>query len=209
VRNVVLGMLYITDWKGYSGAKQYALEKVQGDWVFWLDADERVTTELATEISHLVKENSKFSGYRMPRKAYFLGRWMRHGGWYPGYVVRLFKRKHSRFNSARVHEGLVIEGNIGTLKGHLLHYTDDSIHYYFEKFNTYTTLAAKDLKERGKVSSFVNLLFRSIHMFVKMYILKRGFLDGMEGFVLAVFSATYVFTKYAKLWELEKKGDLK
>lgn len=197
--------VFVTEWKGYSETKQYALERVSGEWVLWVDADERVTPELASEIRKLVKKNLSFSGYRIPRKAYFLGKWIRHGGWYPGYVVRLFRRECGRFNSASVHEGLIVEGNIGTLKESLLHYTDDSIHHYFQKFNTYTSLAAKDLNKRNRGVSLSDLFFRPAHMFVKMYILKWGFLDGMEGFILSVFSACYVFAKYAKLWELKQK----
>ena len=197
------GKVFVTEWKGYAGTKQYALEKATGKWILWLDADERITPRLAFEIREVIK-NTSLAGFRMPRKAFFLGRWIKHGGWYPGYVVRLFLKEKARFGEERVHERLIIDGPIGTLKAPILHYTDNSIHHYFEKFNVYTTLAAKDLSERGKSISIPEILFRSIHMFFKMYLLRAGFLDGMEGFILAVFSSFYVFTKYAKLWELNR-----
>ena len=196
--------IYVTEWKGYGGTKQYALERVGGDWVLWVDADERVPAELAQEILNVVAENS-LSGYRMPRKAFFLGRWIRYGGWYPGYVIRLFQREKGRFGEERVHERLIVDGPIGKLNEPLLHYTDDSIHHYFDKFNAYTTLAAQDLVDKSKRASLLDLLFRPIHMFLRMYVLRVGYLDGREGFLLAVFSAHYVFTKYAKLWELKRR----
>jgi len=195
--------VFVTEWKGYAKTKQYALEKTTGKWVLWVDADERITPMLAFEILEAIK-NTSLAGFRIPRKAFFLGRWIRHGGWYPGYVVRLFLREKARFGEERVHEKLIIDGPIGTLKAPILHYTDNSIRHYFEKFNVYTTLAAQDLSEQGKSISVPGILFRAIHMFFKMYLFQAGFLDGMEGFLLAVFSSFYVFTKYAKLWELNK-----
>ena len=198
--------VFVVEWKGYALTRQYALERAAGEWVLWLDADERLTPELASAVRRVVDEDAPFAGYRMPRKAYFLGRWMKHGGWYPGYVVRLFRREKARFNALRVHEKLIVDGAVETLREPILHYTDDSIAYYFEKFNAYTSLAAQDLVDRNRKVSVLGLLFRPVHMFVKMYLLRRGFLDGMEGFLLAIFSATYVFTKYAKVWELRRKG---
>ncbi|MCJ7813700.1 glycosyltransferase family 2 protein [bacterium] len=196
--------VHVVEWKGYAETKQVALQKATGEWILWLDADERIPQELAEEIKQVIQKNDCFSGYRMPRKAYFLGRWIRHGGWYPGYVVRLFKKEKGNFGSERVHEKLIIDGSVGTLKAPLLHYTDHSIEEYYNKFNRYTSLAAQDLKDRGRNVSPVGMVFRSIHMFVRMYIFRAGFLDGVEGFLLAVFSANYVFTKYAKLWKLGK-----
>ncbi|MBN2029780.1 glycosyltransferase family 2 protein [bacterium] len=200
--------VYIIMWNGYAKAKQYALEKSTGEWILWLDADERIPPRLAEEIGEVIRENNSFSGYRMPRKAFFLGRWIRHGGWYPGYVVRLFKKEKGRFGDERVHERLILDGSIGTLKSPLIHYTDQSIEHYYDKLNRYTSLAALDLQERGKRVTALGMLFRSIHMFVRMYVLRAGFLDGMEGFLLAVFSANYVFTKYAKLWKLGIKNSI-
>ncbi len=194
--------VYVIEWKGYAEAKQHALQKSTGEWILWLDADERVPPRLAEEIKQVIDKNAVFSGYRMPRKAFFLGKWIRHGGWYPGYVVRLFRKEKGRFGDERVHERLILDGPVGTLKSPLIHYTDQSIEQYFDKFNRYTSLAAQDLRDRGKRVTVLGMLFRSVHMFVRMYIFRAGFLDGVEGFLLAVFSSNYVFTKYAKLWKL-------
>ena len=196
--------VFVEPWRGYAGTKQLALDRTTGDWVFWLDADERATPELAEEIRRVTASPSACAAYRIRRRAFFLGRWIRHGGWYPGFVVRLFRKSLGRFNGLRVHESLEIDGPIGTLEAPILHYTDDTLEHYLHKFNTYTGLAAQELSEKAKPFRRADLLFRPLSMFFKMFIFRLGFLDGMEGFVLAVLSANYVFTKYAKRWELEQ-----
>lgn len=186
---------------GYAEAKQFATDQCTSEWILWIDADERVPADLADEILQVIEKKTEFVAYRLARRAFFLGRWMKHGGWYPGYVTRLFKRNAGRFDTARVHESLIIDGAVGTLKNDLDHYTDDSIHHYFYKFNKYTSLAAEDLTDKGRKAGVADLLFRPGIMFFKMYVMKLGLLDGIEGFLLAVFSSCYVLTKYAKLWE--------
>ena len=190
-------------WDGYGAAKNYALSHCTGEWILWLDADERVTEELANEISQRLRSNdTRFNGFQIARRAYFLGRWMKHSGWYPGYVLRLFRKGTGRFSERKVHEQLVVEGEIGRLKFDLLHFTDPNLFHYFEKFNRYSSLAAEELGEHGQRFDFLQLLVRPPWVFFKMYLIRAGFLDGMQGFILSVLSACYVFTKYAKLWEL-------
>jgi glycosyltransferase involved in cell wall biosynthesis len=194
----------VVEWKGYGAAKNFALEQSTGDWIFWLDADERVPGELAKEIQEvLLADDPSFAGYDVARRAFFVGRWIRHCGWYPGRVTRLFRRSQSRFTESNVHEQIMVDGTIGALKNDLLHFTDPNLHHYFQKFNRYTSLAADDLIKAGKKFSLYDVLVRPPFLFFKMYILKRGFLDGMQGFILCVVSSAYVFTKYAKLWEIE------
>lgn len=195
--------IFEMDWQGYSAAKNFALEQTSSDWILWIDADERVTDELRKEINNTIEGNTEFDGYEVPRMAYFLGRWIKHCGWYPGYVLRLFKRGTAKFDNSNVHEGLQFENPRGRLQHDLLHYTDRNIEHYYTKFNRYTSLAIDDLAARNKKYRISDLLFRPLFAFFKMYILKRGFLDGIQGFLLCVFSANYVFTKYAKLWERE------
>jgi glycosyltransferase involved in cell wall biosynthesis len=191
-------------WKGYGEAKNEALRAATGDWVLWLDADERVSEELSGEIRTILKESNDEgpAGYTVARRAYFLGRWIRHCGWYPARVVRLFRKELGKFSSHRVHEGLEITGEVGDLCYDIVHLTDPNLNHYFAKFNRYTTLAAEEMKESGKDAGLTDLVVRPWFTFVKMYVLKRGFLDGMEGFILCRASAAYVFAKYAKLWEL-------
>ncbi len=195
-----------TEWLGFAGTKNWGLEHVTGDWVLWLDADERVTPELAEEIRAVLSQGSQ-DGYEIPRKANFLGHWILHGGWYPGFVLRLIRRELAHFEESRVHEGLRRPPKVGRLRNPLLHYTDPTLEHYLTKFNRYTSLAAEDLKEKGRRFHLTDLLFRPVHLFLKMYIFKAGFLDGMAGFLLAQLSAFYVFTKYAKLFEWQLKEE--
>ncbi len=194
--------IFIKPWLGFAEAKTFAVQHTECDWVLWLDADERVTEELAQEIQQLLQEKIiSYNSYFVARRAYFLGRWIKHSGWYPGRVVRLFHKNYAAFNSAAVHEGLEIKGESGILRNDLLHFTDPNLHHYFEKFNRYTTLASQELFSQKRKFRLVDLLLRPSWLFCKMYIIKLGFLDGIQGFILAIISSVYVFTKYAKLWE--------
>ncbi|HOX86578.1 MAG TPA: glycosyltransferase family 2 protein [bacterium] len=194
--------VYSTDFMGYAANKNFALAHASGDWVLWLDADERVTPELAQEIRHTLDQPSAVHGYEISRKAFFLGRWIRHCGWYPGYVLRLFRRESGRFNDRKVHEGLELSGERRRLHNDLLHFTDMDLEHYFDKFNQYTSLAAEDLADKQRHARLWDLLLRPTFLFIKMYLFKRGFLDGVQGWMLCLLSSAYVAVKYAKLWEL-------
>lgn len=199
--------VYGIEWEGYGHARNFGLDRASGKWILWLDADERVTPELAEEIKRVVgRDEAGYSGYSVARRAFFLGKWIKHCGWYPSRVVRLFRRGEGRFNETRVHERLELRGNIGELRSDLLHYTDPHLQRYLAKLNKYTTLAAQDMAANGKPFRLWDLIVRPPFLFVKMYILRLGFLDGVHGFVLSVLSSAYVFSKYAKLWELTRNG---
>ncbi len=189
------------EWRGYAGTKQYGLERATGDWVLWVDADERVPPRLAEEILLSVQRDEEVAAYRMPRRAFFLGRWIKHCGWYPGNVTRLFRRGQARFGDQAVHEDLLVDGPVGTLSESLDHYTDPNIYHYFEKLNRYTSLAAGEMHQKGRRVTIPGILLRPVHMFLRMYVFKAGFLDGWQGFLLSCFSSAYVLVKYAKLWE--------
>ena len=200
------GKVIAADWRGYSANKNLALENAGGEWVLWIDADERVTPELAQEIKNVIRTNTEKDGFEMARKAFFLGRWIKHCGWYPGYVLRLFRRQNACFSDNKVHEGVVLKGSRGRLKETLLHYTDNNLEHYLWKFNRYTSYAADELAEKQQSAGLLSILFRPLHAFVKMYVLKLGVLDGVEGLMLCLLSAGYVAMKYAKLWELKKSA---
>jgi glycosyltransferase involved in cell wall biosynthesis len=196
-------------WPGYGAARNIGMSRASGDWILWLDADERVTPELAEEIRQiLVSGDGRLSGYLVARRAYFLGRWIKHCGWYPSRVVRLFRKDRGRFSETRVHERLELDGEVGKTRSDILHYTDPDLHHYLSKFNRYTSLGAEDLHAAGRQFHVVDLVFRPAFQFFKMYVFRLGFLDGVEGFVLCILSSTYVFTKYAKLREIEHRKDL-
>ncbi len=197
--------IFVKPWMGFAEAKQFGMTQSVHDWILWLDADERVVPELAVEIQKIISSETKHAAFSVARRAYFLGKWIKHSGWYPGRVARLFHRNRAKFNSASVHEGLEIHGSLGELQNDLLHFTDPNLFHYFAKFNRYTSLAGKELFDKKKKFKRSDLLIRPVWVFKKMYLLKLGFLDGIRGLLLALLSSAYVFTKYAKLWEQERK----
>lgn len=195
--------VYVKPWTGFAASKNFALQQCTGDWILWLDADERVTNALSEEIQALLKQDIRgIDGYEISRKAFFLGKWIKHCGWYPGYVIRLFRRESGQWSDKKVHEHLDLKGATGRLNADLLHYTDPDLWHYFDKFNRYTTLAAEELAAKGERFRLSQLVVRPVWLFIRMYFVRFGFLDGMRGLILCVLSSCYVFTKYAKLWEL-------
>jgi glycosyltransferase involved in cell wall biosynthesis len=190
-------------WSGFAEARRFGLEQASGEWVLALDADERVTRELREEIETALAGDTA-EGFMIPRKAFFLGRWIRHCGWYPGYVLRLFRKDRVRVTDRLVHEGYRVRGTVGVLAHPFLHYTYPDIETYFERFGRYTTLAARELAAAGRRARPQDLLLRPPLRFVGMYLVKLGLLDGIQGLILCVFSSLYVFVKYAKLWEIHR-----
>jgi glycosyltransferase involved in cell wall biosynthesis len=199
-------------WAGYGHARNAGAARATGEWIFAVDADERVSEALAAEVRAVAAGAPDGSGardagppqpdvYEVSRRAYFLGRWIRHCGWYPGRVARLFRNGRARYDGARVHERLVFEGTPARLAHDLDHYTDDNLFHYFAKLNRYTSLAADDLRDRGRRASAADLLLKPPAQFLKMYLLRLGALDGMHGLALSLLSSAYVFVKYAKLRE--------
>jgi glycosyltransferase involved in cell wall biosynthesis len=191
-------------WTGYGPAKQFALQQASGDWIFSLDADEVVTEDLREDILKIIESDQPTDGYYICRISNFLGRWIKHGGWYPDYVMRLFRKGRARFSDSLVHEELILEGRSEKLKGLLLHYTNQDLDHYLDKMNRYTTLSAQELKQKSKPASIADILVHPPAVLIKMYLFKLGFLDGIQGFLLALYSSFHVLTKYAKLWYLNR-----
>jgi glycosyltransferase involved in cell wall biosynthesis len=188
-------------WDNYSNQKNFGIRKAKNRWILSIDADERVSKELAAEIKCLEFDKD---GYLLPIKNFFLGRWLKHGGQYPDYHLRLFKKNKGsfKFGIRQVHEGVVLKSeSTGYLKGPLLHYSYRDIETYFDKFNKYTDLDALGRFKNGKKPSVYGLFIRPVHRFIKWYIIKAGFLDGMNGFLFHLFSAVYYFTAELKLYE--------
>ncbi|MCX5866328.1 MAG: glycosyltransferase family 2 protein [Proteobacteria bacterium] len=192
------------DWLGYGKQKAFALTQARKPWVLSLDADERVSPGLAAEIKKILGGEAGKDGFYARRQNYFLGRLMRHGGWERDWVLRLFRREKGSFTHSPVHERIEVEGKTGRLENPLLHYPHATLDDFFLKMDRYTALSAADLAERGKRAHWYNLLFNPAFRFFRMYVLERGFLDGYPGLVLAGLYSLYVFTRYARLWELNQ-----
>lgn len=200
---------YVTDdWPGFGPQKQRALDKSSGDWVLSIDADERVTPELKEEILKAMSDPNSANGYYLPRLSYVCGRPIKHGGWYPDYIIRFFKKSKGHFTKALVHEKILIEGEVGYFKNPLIHYTYDSYEQLIDKFNNYSSLGAKNLYKDNlsKNSGLMSAIVRGVSAFLKSYVFKLGFLDGKMGFVLAFSSAETAYYKYLKLGLLKEKG---
>jgi len=190
-------------WSGYVDQKNFAVEKARHDWIFSIDADERPSAALIDEVQRLRREPFACAGYRIPRVTFFMGRWLRHGDWYPDYQLRLFDRRQGRWQGGRVHESVKLrEGKPGLLAGELQHFSYRRISDYLKRLESYTSLAALDYLDRGKEANPARLLFDPAATFLKGYCLKRGFLDGVPGFMAAVMGSVSVYFKYAKLYEL-------
>ncbi len=186
--------------------KNWAIPQASNEWVMIVDADERVTPELRDEILREL-ENPRYDGYYIGRRNFFLGFPLDHGGWSPkdDRNIRLFRKSLSRYEQKEVHADVIVKGKVGSLKNHLIHYTYRSLSDYFRKFDRYTTWAAMDIVKAGKKPNFVNLVLRPIGDFIKFYIIKGGFLDGLPGLIIALLSSYYVVVKYVKAWELYVK----
>lgn len=195
-------------WLGYAAQKNFALDRATHDWVFSLDADERVTPELHAEIAAVLDRGAECDGYQVPRRSYFLGQWMRHGGWYPDYNLRLFRRGKGRFRYREVHEGVDVDGRVGRLREPIDHYTYRTLSEYVQRMDRYSTLAANELRREGVSAGPMDLLLRPAVTFVRMYVFQRGFLDGFRGLVLAGCYASYTWFKYAKAWEAARASKI-
>lgn len=183
-------------------ARNHAIDEAKTSWIFVVDADERCTPELAAEVREVIATPGAGAAYRVPRRNFFLGREIRHGGWGAGndHPIRLFRREH-RYNASQVHEHVEVSASAGALKNALLHYTYTSLDQYFEKFDRYSRWWADQNYVKGRRGTAAAVVFKPPARFIKMYILKGGFRDGAHGLILACLAAASVMAKYARLWE--------
>lgn len=200
------------DWQGFGAQKNRALAYASKDWVLSIDADERVSDDLKREIQSILRDSyavevSSLTSmvYAIPRLSAYCGRFMYHGGWYPDYVPRLFRHGYAQFSDAPVHERLLFTGQAKRLRSHLLHYSYRDLDQVLEKTNAYSRAGAERLYSQGKKSSLGKAIGRGLWAFFRSYILRRGFLDGREGFILAVSNAEGTYYRYLKLMYLQIK----
>lgn len=192
------------EWLGFGRQKQYATEQAANEWVLSIDADERVTPQLRASIEMALCA-PQWRAYQFPRCNRFLGRYLRHGEGYPDWSLRLFDRRHARWSDDTVHERVLTLGPVGRLAGDLLHDSAQSLEDYLAKQNHYTTLAARNLIEQGSRGSTVRVLLSPLVRFVKFYILRRGFLDGVPGFIHIAIGCFNSFIKYGKMLDFQRK----
>ena len=194
---------YNEPWKGFSQQKNSAISKATKNWILCLDADERVIPELRKEIEAILKSDDPKDGYFIPRKNFFLGKWIKRCGWYPDYNLRLFKKGKGFFRIREVHEAIDLSGSAGYLKNPLEHYTYKTISDYIHRLERYSTLAAKELLKKHKIYWIHHVIFKPFYTFLHMYIIRLGFLEGYYGFILSVLYSFYTFSKYIKVRELQ------
>ena len=194
--------VFQVDFKGFGALRNHAVALTTHEWVFSLDSDERMTPELKEEIQLLLDRGPDNDAYFVPRQNYFLGRWIKHCGWYPDYrQPQLFRKRRFQYRDELVHEGFTCEGPVGFLQSPAVQYPFRDIDHYVTKQDRYSDLMARRMVEQGRQFSFHQLITHPLGSFFKMYVLRAGFLDGMPGLILSGLYVYYTFVKYAKFWE--------
>ncbi|MCF7966264.1 MAG: glycosyltransferase family 2 protein [Methylobacter tundripaludum] len=196
--------VYETDWPGFGIQKQRALDKANGDWILSVDADEVVTSELRAEIEKAIQQGN-CKGYEISRLSSYCGRQMRHGGWWPDYILRLFQRDCGRFTDSVVHENIIVQGQIGRLRSPLLHDAFVNLDEVLHKVDSYSSLGAEMLYQRGVRSSLGKAVLKGLWTFIRTYWIKAAFLDGRQGLMLSISNAEGAYYKYLKLLELQNR----
>jgi glycosyltransferase involved in cell wall biosynthesis len=196
----------VREWPGYGAQKNIAATLATHDWILSLDADERITPALAEEIRAVLTTEPAHAAYRMPRVTWHLGRWIRTTDWYPDPQLRLYNRTKARWISPLVHESVAVDGAVGTLRHELQHYAYRDVADHLETIDRYTTLAARQMRAQGQSAGMIQMVGHPPLAFLRNYIAKGGFRDGVAGFVISSMNAYYVFLKFAKLWELQRNA---
>ncbi len=198
-------LVITADWPGFGPQKQRALDAATGDWIFSIDADERLTEAGIAEIRATLA-NPQHTGYWVPRSSLFVSRFMKHSGWTPDEVLRLARRHAARFSDHLVHERLLVQGSLGHLRTPLVHLSYQDFESVLVKLNRYSSAGARDAHARGKRASLGSAIAHGAWTFFRTYVLRRGFLDGAEGLMLAISNAEASYYKYVKLRELGRRS---
>lgn len=199
-------------WPGFAAQKQFAVDEAKHDWIFSLDADERVSEELRHSIEDLLytRESELADGYRIARRSFYMNRWIRGGGWYPDYQLRLYHKARGRWQGAYIHESVKMDetARTGTLTGDILHYSvRDAAHHHQMIGERYAPLAARQMFEKGRRTTPLRIMTAGTAAFIRSYLLKGGFRDGLAGYCIARFAAHHAYLKHLMLWEIQKDGN--
>ncbi len=194
------------DWLGFGKQKQFAVDQAKYDWVLCLDADEWLSTELAEHLQRLDNNSPDIHAWKMPRCNKFMGRFLRHGEGYPDWSLRLFHRKQAKWSDDSVHETVIYQGLVGKLDGDLMHESGEVLSDYLRKQNHYTDLQAENLFSHGKKITLAKMVFSPLIRFIKFYLIRQGWRDGIPGFVHISIGCMNSLLKYAKLYERQRKG---
>jgi len=198
--------VYHNPWVGMKEQKQFAVEKASHPWIFSIDADERATHDIKECIIREL-QNPAYDGYRFPRKNFFLGSWLQHGGWYPDHVLRFFRKDRGHFGGINPHDKVIIQsGKIATMKTPIIHHTYRSISHYLTKQQMYASISARELYLSGKRVAPYVIPLKTFGKFIETYFVKMGFLDGFHGFLVAMGATYAIFWKYVQIWELSVKS---
>ncbi len=201
--------VFVENWKGFGPQKNSVIDKCSGDWILLIDADEELSDELIGRIKSVINGNSEYNVYDINRCSVCFGKELKHGGWSNQYATRLWKRGEVRVSNSLVHEEFETTSTKGKIKEKIYHYSYLTMHDYFDRFNKYTTLGAQEYFKRNKNLNLFQITLNPLFKFIRMYIFRFGFLDGIEGFVIASTSAMYSMIKYFKLREMYKNNSYK
>lgn len=196
--------VYVRPWPGYGPQKNFGMEQARAEWILIVDADERITPALREEIRAVLKAGppGEIAGFEIPRKNYFYGRWIRGGGIYPDYQLRLIRKAAGRYDDTQLHENLRVQGGIERLRQPMEHYSMPTVREHVRKMTRYTTLGAQEkLKSRSRVTA-LDIAGHHLGTILKTYLLRGGYRDGVHGVIVALFAGMHTFVKYAKAWEL-------
>jgi len=201
--------VYQRAWPGNVDQKNYTIGLAKNEWILSLDADERLSPGLTEEIQESLRNPGDVLGFFFPRRSFYLGRWICHGEWYPDHQLRLFKRGRGQWQGTNPHGRVVVPGKTSYMKHDLYHFNYKNFSHQLKTIDNYSTIFADVMADRGKGFSLFKLLFQPLYKFIKGYFLKRGFLDGLPGFIIATSSAFYIFVKQAKLWERLQRREIR
>jgi len=194
-------------WTGWIDQKNHAASLAANDWIFSLDADERITPALAAEVRARLSDEASYRAYRVPRVTFHLGRWMRTTDFYPDFQTRLYDRRAASWRGKYVHESVGTDGPVGRLTAEIEHLSYRNLADHLDRINHYTTLGARQMHEAGRTASAWHLVVHPPAAFLRNYLLRRGFMDGTAGLLLSLVNAYAVFLKFAKLWELQRSSN--